>query len=100
MFARVIYYGIWYFAITSRPPCFGAYSQEDGKSPVGGRTVAPGTRGQRGDSKKEAGDLHGLPLSQLQRTLACNCVVATVTSLVTSAMQYSEVRVVCVASEH
>lgn len=31
---------------------------------------------------------------------ACNCVVVTVTALVTSTMQYFEVRVVCVASGH
>lgn len=96
MFAHVIYNDIWYFATASRPPHFGIIREKTAKSPVGirGHSCAD-TRGQCGGSKKGAGDL-----VDRCRSCACNCVVATVTSLVTSAMQYSEVRLVCVASEH
>lgn len=53
------------------------------------------TRGQCGGSKKGAWST-----TVAVATCACNCIVATATSLVTSTMQYSEVRVVCVAGEH
>lgn len=76
---------------------FRDYSREDGKSPVGG-TVAL-VQGDCAAAVKRELEIWSTTVAAVT-TRARNCVVATVTSLVTSAMQYSEVRVVCVAGEH
>lgn len=93
-----VIYNIWYFTYDCvATTAFRDYSREDGKSPVGG-TVVLVQEDTVAAVKREPEIWSTTAVAVAMR--ACNCVVATVTSLVTSAMQYSEVRVVCVASEH